>query len=253
MYKENAELLLLKIKETDQVLIELKSVFKSISKNHKTSGRHIEYVYLENFLNESEDVSYMFQFLFSNQRTKKFLPVASRMLFEVLLKNEYLIRLKNKGNDKDVLSLLSRDMASVMSALDEAVDSEERNPVSETLVSLGMINKLLGTDFDLSKIKSNTKTFPTIKDLCCESSICIRDYCGDNLYHYYVQWSWNNHSRLGNNFHLEKSLEYSVNIEVESFLEMYLKNIKLLSKHAKASTCEEKVLKIMEEIGVQNF
>lgn len=252
MYKENAELLLSRIREADQILTELKIILKSISENHSANGGHIEYIYLNHFLGESEDISYMFQLLFEDQRTQKFLPVANRMLFEVFLKNEYLIRLKNTGDD-NILNLLSKDMASSMSAFDEAVGSEEGNPESDTLVSLGVFNKLLGTNFDLNRITPSTNTFPKIRELCNQSSICIRDYCGDKLYHYYVQWSWNNHSRLGNAFSLKKNLEYLVSNEVEYFLEMYLKNMKLLSKHAKASVCGEKILKIMKDIGVQNL
>ena len=116
------------------------------------------------------------------------------MLFELILKSEYLIRLKKEGSDKELLSLLCKDMASAMSALDDAVGTGEENPAADTLRKIHVINKLLGTDFDLEKIKSNTPTFPKIKDLCEKSSICIKDYCGEKLYHFYVQWSWNNHS-----------------------------------------------------------
>jgi hypothetical protein len=175
------------------------------------------------------------------------------MLFEVLLKSEYLISLKRAGNEKELLSLLCKDMASAMSALDDAVGTGEENPAAETLRNIHIINKLLGTDFDLAKIKSNTPTFPKIKDLCEKSSICIKDYCGGKLYHFYVQWSWNNHSRLGNDFSLENNLDYLLNNQVECFIEMYLKNLKLLSNHARASACEKKVTTIMEEIGMQNI
>ena len=252
-YRENASKLLLRVREADQILIELKSVFEDINEHHQSNGGHIEYAYLEHFLNESEDVSYLFQLLFEDERTKKFLPIANRMLFEVFLKSEYLIRLKNTGDDNEILSLLSKDMASSMSALDAAVGSKEGNPAADTLVKLHSANKLLGTDFDLSKIKPNTPTFPKVKDLCDKSNVCIKDYCGHKLYHYYVQWSWNNHSRLGNDFSLEKNLDYLLNNQVECFIEMYLKNIRFLSLHAKASACEEKVTIIMGEIGIQNI
>lgn len=252
-YTENAQKLLLRVKEADQILIELKSVFRDIHKHHQSGGGHLEYAYLEHFLSESEDVSYLFQLLFNDQRTQKFLPIANRMLFELILKSEYLIRLKKEGSDKELLSLLCKDMASAMSALDDAVGTGEENPAADTLRKIHVINKLLGTDFDLEKIKSNTPTFPKIKDLCEKSSICIKDYCGEKLYHFYVQWSWNNHSRLGNDFSLEKNLDYLLNNQVECFIEMYLKNIKLLSQHAKALACEQKVTTIMEEIGIQNI
>ena len=253
MYRKNAEKLLLRVKEADQILTELKVVFENINKQHRSGGGHLEYAYLEHFLGEAEDVSYLFQILFNDQRTQKFLPIANRMLFEVILKSEHLIKLKNTGSDNEILSLLSKDMASAMSALDDAVGSAEGNPAADTLVKIHLVNKILGTDFDLSKIKSNTPTFPKIKDLCDKSSICIKDYCADKLYHFDVQWSWNNHSRLGNDFSLEKNSDYLLNNQAECFIEMYLKNIKLLSKHANALGCEEKVTEIMKQIGIQNI
>ena len=253
MYRENAEQLFLRVKKANQLLIELKSVFEDIKALHQSKGGYIEYAYLEHFLSESEEVSCLFQILFENQKTEKFLPIANRMLFEIILKNEYLISLKNIGNDEEILGLLSKDMASSMSALDDAVGSKEGNPVAGTLTKLHVVNKLLGTDFDLGKIKSSTPTFPKVKDLCGKSNLCIKDYCGDKLYHYYVQWSWNNHSRLGNNSVLENNLDFLLNYQVECFIEMYLKNIKLLSQHAKASACEEKATKIMKEIGIQQM
>jgi hypothetical protein len=251
MFREKTNLLFLRIKEIDQILSELKIIFKDVAKNHSSNGGHIEYVYLGHFLNEIEDISYLFKFLYGNKRTQRFLSVANRMLFEIFLKSEYLIKLKNIGGDKEILSLLSKDMASSMSALDEAVGSKTRNPATETLNNLDMINKLLGTDFNLKKIRSNTSTFPKIKKLCEESNICLKNYCGDKLYHYYVQWSWNNHSRLGHDFSLEKNPDYLINNEVECFIEIYLKNIKLLSQHSDTSSCTEKTLQIMKEIKVK--
>lgn len=252
-YKENASKLILRVKGVDQILIELKSVFENIDKQQRSGGGHLEFAYLEHFLDESADVSYLFQLLFDNQKTQKFLPIANRMLFELILKSEHLIQLKKAGNEKELLSLLCKDMASAMSALDEAVGTGKENPAADTLRIIHTINKLLGTDFDLEKIKPNTPTFPKVKDMCEKSNLCIKDYCGEKLYHFYVQWSWNNHSRLGNDFSLENNFDYLLNNQAECFIEMYLKIMKLLSQHSHASDCEEKATEIMKEIGIQQI
>jgi hypothetical protein len=246
MYKENAGKLILRIKEADSIHRELLPIFENVNMVNK----HIEYVYLNHFLRESLNVSYLFQSLFSDENTKIFLPVANRMLFEILMHTEHILRL-NKEGDNILLSFLSKDMASIMSALDDAVGSSDNNPASETLLKLGIANKLQKTDFDLDKIKPNTPTFPNIKNLCEKSQFCIKDYCGSKLYHYYVQWSWNNHSRLGNTFVLEKNSDKLLNNHVECFVEIYLKNLKYLSQHAGADEQAERALVVMKEIGIQ--
>ena len=172
------------------------------------------------------------------------------MLFEISLKIEYIIHLKKEEKDNEIMSLLSKDMASMMSALDEAVGSSDNNPAKDTLLKLNIINKILKTDFDLNKIKSNTPTFPKVKDMCNRSQICIKNYCGDKLWHYYVMWSWNNHSRLGNEFSLEKNSDYLLNNNIECFIELYVKNLKLLSNHANAKTQENKAIDLMKELGI---
>lgn len=171
------------------------------------------------------------------------------MLFEILMHTEYILRLNEEGSHK-LLSFLSKDMASIMSALDDAVGSSDNNP---TLLKLNIVNKLLKTDFDLDKIRPNTPTFPTIKNLCEKSQFCIKDYCGPKLYHYYVQWSWNNHSRLGNTFVLEKNSDQLLNNHVECFIEIYLKNIRCLSQYTGADEQDGKILAAMKEIGISFF
>lgn len=250
MYKENAYKLILRIKEMDSIYRELLPVFENISTQHKENGGHIEYAYLEHFLQESLNVSYLFQHLFSDENTKIFLPVANRMLFEILMHTEYILRLKEEG-DHALLSFLSKDMASIMSALDDAVGSSDNNPANETLLKLDAVNKSLKTDFDLDKIKPSTQTFPNIKSLFEKSQFCIKDYFGSKLYHYYVKWSWNNHSRLGNTFVLEKNSDQLLNNHVECFVEMSLKNLKNLAQHAGAGEQAEKALVVMKEIGIQ--
>ena len=219
MYADNASKLVQKIKDVDEFARNLSKVFEDISTQHKVSGGYIEYAYLEHFLDESIDVSSLFQHLFSNQNTKRFLAIPNRMMFETILKVEYLIRVKNEGDDNVILSLLSKDMAAMMSSLDEAVGNSENNQAKSTLIKMNIANKILKTDFDLDKIKPNTKTFPNIKDLCERSHICIKDYCGERLWHYYVMWSWDNHSRIGSKFMMKDNSDYLTNNQAECFIE----------------------------------
>lgn len=251
MYLENAQKLLLRIKETDYVSSELKSVFCEISNKHKANGGYLEYAYLEHFLEESLDISLLFQHLFTNEGTRRFLAIPNRMMFETILKVEYLIRVKNEGDDNVILSLLSKDMAAMMSSLDEAVGNSENNQAKSTLIKMNIANKILKTDFDLDKIKPNTKTFPNIKDLCERSHICIKDYCGERLWHYYVMWSWDNHSRIGSKFMMKDNSDYLTNNQAECFIEMYLKNLRLLSIHSGSTKLQESIQSTMLEIGLK--
>jgi|GEM_PF-3619415 len=251
MYTDNAEKLAKGIKDVDEFTQSLLEVFKNISTKHKSDGDHIEYAYLEHFLEESLDISRLFLHLFSNKDTQRFLSIGNRMMFETMLKIEYIIRLKKEGDDNVILSLMSKDMASSMSALDEAVGSSEGNPAKDTLLKMGIVNKLLKTDFDLNKVKPTRRPFPDVKKLCEGSNICLKDYCREKLYHYYAMWSRDNHSRLGSKFTMEDSSSYVINNQVEIFIEMYLKTLKLLSIHAEAEEVRKKVSAVMSEIGVK--
>jgi hypothetical protein len=252
-YLENAAKLASNLKIVDSFVNDLNSSFDDINSQHKCNGVHIEYAYLKHFLQEALDISALFQQIFDNECTKKFLPISNRMMLEILLRAEYVIRLKKQDSDK-VLSLLSKDMASVMSALDEAVGTPNTNPAKNTLKKLDVANKKLGTDFDLDKIKSNTTVFPAVKDLCNKSKICLKDYCGEKMYHYYSMWSWSSHSRLGNNSPLEgDGFGKVVNNHMECFLELYLKLLQLLAIHCGDEDVWKEIVSMMSEIGVNKI
>ncbi|MES2966597.1 MAG: hypothetical protein V4668_02305 [Patescibacteria group bacterium] len=144
MLEENAKGLTEKLKTVDALALELQKTFAQISLQHQKDGGYIEYLYLSHFLEESLDISHLFQHLFKDENTKRFLAISNRMLLEVILKAEYIIRLKNQGNDKVILSLASKDMASMMSALNDAVDSQKEAPVNKTLTKLNIANKRQG-------------------------------------------------------------------------------------------------------------
>lgn len=69
MYRENADKLILRIKEVDSIYRELLLVFENIYSQPKENGGHIEYVYLNHFFQESLNVSYLFQYLFNDEGT----------------------------------------------------------------------------------------------------------------------------------------------------------------------------------------
>lgn len=251
MNVENRDKLVQNLTQLDELAADLLIVFQVISTKHKIKGGYLEFVYLEHYLKEIVAISNLFQHLYKDKKTKKFLFLANRMLFEILLKSEYIIQLKNKGDNNKILSLMSKDVASAMAALDEAVDTTKNNSAKETLMNINVVNKILGTGFDLEKIKSNTKTFPDVKSLCNNSKLCLKDYCGKKLWHIYVEFSWCSHSRLGSTFHIEKHFDYEINYQTEFFIEIYLKNLNLLSGHSEAKETQEKISNIMSQIGIK--
>ncbi len=195
---------------------------QNIVNEHKTNGGHLEYAYVEHFHKEIVGLSKLFQYLLKDDFNQKYVFFAVRASFEVIFYLEYVLRLA-KEDSKKVLELLSRDMAQIGSAIDAAIPPKEEHDMHKTLKAVGVVNKILKTDFDLAKVKSNTKVFPSIKDLCDKSSLNLKDQRDSSMYHIYVLYSESNHLRLGNQHAITDDVDLLTCWALEYFLEIYIK------------------------------
>lgn len=185
------------LEKVDIFSAEFGSQIQNIVTEHKTNGGHLEYAYVEHFHKEITGLSKLFQYLLKDNFNQKYVFFPVRGSLEVILYLEHVLRLAKEDGDK-VLELLSRDMAQSGAAIDAAIPSKEEHDMYKTLKAVGVVNKILKTNFDLVKIKSNTRVFPSIKDLCDKSSLNLKDLNGAGIYHVYALYSESNHLRLGN-------------------------------------------------------
>jgi len=114
-------------------------------------------------------------------------------------------------------------MAQIGAAIDVAIPPTEEHGMHKTLKAVGVVNKILKTDFDLTKIKSNTRVFPSIKDLCDKSSLNLKDLKGSGIYNIYALYSESNHLRLGNQHTITDDVDLLTCWALEYFLEIYIK------------------------------
>lgn len=135
---------------------------------------------------------------------------------------EHVLRLA-KGDSNKVLELLSRDMAQSGAAIDVAIPPTVEHSMHKTLKAIDVVNKILKTDFDLTKIKSNTRVFPSIKDLCDQSSLNLKNLKESGIYSIYALYSESNHLRLGNQHAITDDVDLLTCWALEYLLEIYIK------------------------------
>lgn len=210
------------LEKVDNFSAEFTSQIQNISNQHKANGGHLEYAYVEHFHKEIVGLSKLFQYLLKDDFNQKYVFFAVRGSFEVIFYLEYVLRLA-KEDSKKVLELLSRDMAQIGAALDVVIPPTEEHDMHKTLKAVGVVNKILKTDFDLTKIKSNTRVFPSIKDLCDKSSLNLKDLKGSAMYSIYALYSESNHLRLGNQHAITDDVDLLTCWALEYFLEIYIK------------------------------
>lgn len=210
------------LEKVDDFSTEFTSQIKNISNQHKTNGGHLEYAYVQHFHKEIIGLSKLFQYLLKDDFNQKYVFFAVRGSFEVIFYLEYVLRLAKEDSHK-VLELLSRDMAQIGAAIDVAIPPTEEHDMHKTLKAVSVVNKILKTDFDLAKIKSNTRVFPSIKDLCDKSSLNLKDLKGSGMYSIYALYSESNHLRLGNQHAITDDVDLLTCWALEYFLEIYIK------------------------------
>lgn len=210
------------LERIDSFSVDFSSQIQSIVDDHKVNGGHIEYTYVKHFHKEIIGLSKLFQYLLVDAVNQKYVFFPVRGAFEVILYLEHVLKLA-KEDDNKVLELLSRDMAQMGAAIDAAIPPKEEHSMHKTLKAVSVVNKILKTNFDLNEIKSNTKVFPSVKDLCDKSSLNLKDWKGPDMYHVYVLYSESNHLRLGSQHTFTDDMEITISWALEYFIEMYIK------------------------------
>lgn len=220
--KDRIDLLQVALEKVDLISVKFSSEIERITVEHKINGEHIEYTYVEHFHQEIIGLSRLFEYLLRDDFNSRYVFFAVRASFEVLLYLEYVLRLA-KEDKKRVLELLSKDMTQMGAAIDAAIPSNEEHHMHKMLKNVALVNKIVKTDFSADKIKANTKVFPTIKELCDKSSLNLKDFKGDEMYHIYTLYSESNHLRLGNQYSISEDVELLNCWALEYFLEIYIK------------------------------
>lgn len=220
--KNKIALLQTALEKVDNFSADFNSQIENISNQHKTNGGHLEYAYVQHFQREITGLSYLFKYLLKDDFSQKYAFFVVRGSFEIILYLEYVLRLAKEDSSK-VLELLSRDMAQSGAAIDIAIPPTEEHLMHKTLKAIDVVNKITKTDFDLSKIKSNTRVFPTIKDLCDKSSLNLKNLKGSSMYSIYTLYSESNHLRLGNQHAISDDVDLLTCWALEYFLEIYIK------------------------------
>lgn len=238
------------LEKVDNFSAEFGPQIENISNQHKANGGHLEYAYVQHFHKEIVGLSNLFQYLLKDDFNQKYVFFAVRGSFEVIFYLEYVLRLA-KDNSHEVLELLSRDMAQIGAALDVAIPPTEEHSMHKTLKAVDVVNKILKTDFDLAKIKSNTRVFPSIKDLCDKSSLNIKDLKGSGMYSIYALYSESNHLRLGNQHAITDDVDLLTCWALEYFLEIYIKFYQqLIETKLFSDTYSNDLQKIKQSIGM---
>jgi len=202
--------------------VEFGSQIQNVVNDHKVNGGHLEYAYIEHFHKEIVGLSKLFQYLLEDEVNQKYVFFPVRGSLEILLYLEHVLKLV-KEDDKKVLELLSRDMAQTGAAIDAVIPPKEEHTIHKTLRAVDVVNEILKTTFDLNKIKSNTRVFPPVKDLCDKSSLSLKDLKGPSMYHVYVLYSESNHLRLSSQHTFTKDIEIMTCWALEYFIEIYIK------------------------------
>ncbi len=214
------------LEKVDTFSSEFSSQIQNITDQHKTNGGHIEYAYVQHFHKELVGLSKLFHYLLEGNENQKYTFFAVRGAIEILLYLEHVLRLAKEDRDKNtnkVLNLLSRDMAQIGAAIDSDAPTDEEHDMHKTLKNVHVVNKILDTDFDLDKIKANTRVFPSVRDLCNKSSLNIKDLHGKDIYYIYALYSESNHLRLGSQHAITDDIETLTCWTLEYFLEIYIK------------------------------
>lgn len=223
---EKIKLLKTGLDNVDIFSAEFSSQIQNIADQHKTNGGHIEYAYVQHFHKEIVGLSKLFHYLLEDNENQKYTFFAVRGSIEILLYLEYVLRLAKEDRDENtnkVLSLLSRDMAQIGAAIDSAAPTDKEHDMHKTLKAIHVVNRILDTDFDLEKVKANTRVFPSVRDLCNQSSLNIKDLHEKDIYHIYALYSESNHLRLGSQHAITDDIEILTCWALEYFLEIYIK------------------------------
>lgn len=220
--QEKVKLLQGILRDVDVFASEFNKQITSIVNAHKQNGGHLEYAYVEHFHKELMGLSGLFYYLLQSQVNEKYAFFAVRGSLEILLYLEYVLRLAKKDS-KLVLNLLSRDLAQSAAAINEAAPVDDSHQIHTTLRDIDTVNKILNTDFDLDKVKSNSKAFPDIKSLCNQSELNIKNSQGADIYHIYALYSESNHLRLGNQHAITDETDILTVWALEYFIEIYIK------------------------------
>ena len=220
--KNKILLLQVALEKVDIFSTEFSSQIQNIVTEHETNGGHLEYAYVEHFHKEIIGLSRLFQYLLKDDFNQKYVFFPVRGSLEVILYLEHVLRLAKQDGNK-VLEFLSRDMAQSGAAIDAAIPPKEEHHMHKVLKSVVLVKKILKTDFDLAKVKSNTRVFPSIKELCDKSSLNLKDFKGSGIYHVYALYSESNHLRLGNQHVITDDVHLLSCWALEYFLEIYIK------------------------------
>lgn len=240
--------------KADAFSAEFSSQIQNIANQHKTNGGHIEYAYVQHFHKEIVGLSKLFHYLLKDSENQKYTFFAVRGAIEILLYLEYVLRLAKEDRDENsnkVLNLLSKNMAQIGAAIDSVAPTDEEHNIHKILKAVHVVNKILKTDFDLEKVKANTWAFPSVRDLCNQSSLNIKDLHGKDIYHIYALYSESNHLRLGSQHAITDDIEILTCWALEFFLEIYIKFYEqLLNTDTYTKEYTEKLNSLKQSVGL---
>ncbi len=248
--KKKIVLLQTALEKVDNFSTDFNSQIEIVSNEHKINGGYLEYAYVQHFNREIIGLTKLFQYLLKDDFNQKYVFFAVRGSLEIILYLEYVLRLA-KEDSKKVLELLSRDMAQSGAAIDVAIPPTEEHLMHKTLKAVDVVNKILKTDFDLTKIKSNTKVFPSIKDLCDKSLLNLKNLKGSDMYSIYALYSESNHLRLANQHAITNDVDLLTCWALEYFLEIYIKFYQqLIDTKIFPEKCTSDLMAIKQSVGM---
>lgn len=248
--KDKIPLLKNALEKVDSFSVEFGIQIQNIVNDHKANGGHLEYAYVEHFHKEIFGLSKLFQYLLLDEVNRKYVFFPVRGAFEASLYLEYVLRLSKEDNSK-IFELLSRDMTQIGAAIDAAIPPKEEHQMHKTLKAIGTVNKILKTNFDSNKIKSNTRIFPSIKDLCDKSALSLKDSKGSSMYHVYVLYSESNHLRLGSQHTFTDDLDITICWALEYFIEIYIRFYQqLIDTNIFSTEYTDKLNSIKQSVGI---
>jgi hypothetical protein len=234
----------------DTLAGEFTKQIEAIGSKHKIEGGYIEYAYVQHFHHEIMGLSGLFQYLLNNKQNQRYVFFAVRGSIEILLHLEYVLRLA-KEDSKEVLKLISIDVAQSAAAINAAATPDPTHAIHEALAKIHLVNKVLGTGFDLEKIKSNTGPFPNMRQLCNDSLLNIKDSKGGDMYHIYSLYSESNHLRLSSQHAVGGDIDVLTCWALEYFIEIYMKFYEQLLKTGHFSdNCTQKLSQIKTSLGL---
>jgi hypothetical protein len=223
---------------------------EKIGNEHKLSGGHLEFAYIEHFHKEITGLSDLFQYLVKDASQERYVFFAVRGSIEILLHLEYVLRLAREGDSK-VFELLSKDLAQSAAAAQAAAPSEHEDALSRGVKALSTMNRLLETGSDIDAIKSNTKIFPDMRTLCSQSRLNLKDAKGADMYHVYALYSESNHLRLSSQHAITSDVGVLTNWALQYFIEIYIKFYQQILETDKFDAIfGDELAKLKRDIGI---